>query len=823
MRRRTLAAALSLAFGVPGAANALHREGPPLGLAIDRTLDATRLKPRSAAPPPPATVAASATTTPEGTEIPVDLVVNSERRGEVILRIGAGGALLIEKRDLAERKLGHAGAREVRIGDTTYVDVRSIPGTQASFDERALLVRVDLPAEAFERRVIDLTATANPNAQRTQDTSAFLNYRLEALQAGEADPGLVLTGELGVRHGSWLLRNESSIGRIDGRRVVERFGTQAIYDDRDRARRWIAGDAVANSGDLGGVFPIAGLSLVKAYQLNPYFIQRPLAGYTGAVTTPSELEVYVGGTPVLRQRLDPGPFDLRNFAYHGGQRDVRVVVRDAYGREQSIEFPFYFTERSLAAGLHDYGYFAGAVRDQAFAGRDRYGRFGASGFHRYGLTDALTVGARFESSGPFANAGVEAIGRLDRFGLLALSGSASRDRDAGKRAHATSLGYLFQRDPWNVRIAARRFDGAYVTADALGGRTLPLRDESAGIGFASQSLGSLDLSATRYLGRDGERRRSTALSYSRSFFRSLNLIATWRRQRGDVLSGDEYFIGLFYNPAPDMNVSLLHTKSGALSLDSLQVSRTVDPGLGLGYRLALERSRTPTATGSRVSPQLQVNTGWATFLADAREVVEGDGAGSRRLAMQGALTWVGGYAAATRPVYDSFAQLQVVPALEGIRVYQNNREIGRTPASGRLLVPNLGSFHDNTLAIEPRDIPIEYAIEAVSRVISPPFRSGSLVTFPVLKIQAVSARLLQRVDGKLEALTYHEGRVRIGSRDRVFPIGGDGGFYLDEVPAGRYAGTVATAAGTCRFTLEVPASAEPVVELKEPLACELVP
>lgn len=820
MRRKTLAAVLPFALGLSAAADANPRGGQPAALTIDRTPDVSRLKPRPPATTPPA---APPGTILEGTEIPVDLVVNGERRGEVILRIGAGGSLLVEQRDLAERQLRHAGADEVRIDGIAYVDVRTIPGTQASFDERTLVLRVDLPPEAFERRVIDLTAAANPNAQRTQDTSAFLNYRLEALQAGDADPGLVLTKELGVRYGNWLLRNESSIGRFDGRRRFDRYGSQAIYDDRDRARRWIVGDSIASSGDLGGVFPIAGLALVKAYQLNPYLIQRPLAGYTGTVTTPSEVEVFVGNTPVLRQRLDPGPFDLRNFAYHGGQRDVRVVVRDAYGREQAIEFPFYFTERSLAAGLHDYGYFAGAVRDPTFEGRDRYGRFGASGFHRYGLTDGLTLGARFESSGPFANAGLEAIARLDRFGLLALSGSGSRDRNTRARAGATSLGYLFQRDPWNVRIAARRFDDDYVSVDALGGRVLPRRDESAGIGFSSETSGSIDLSGTRHVGRGGERRRSMSLSYSRVFFRSLNFIATWRRQGGDVFDGDEYFLGLFYNPAPDMSVSLVHTKAGAQSTEALQVSRTVDPGLGLGYRLSLERSHGATATQSRVSPQLQYNTSWATFLADAREVVEGDGASSRRLAMQGALTWVGGYMAATRPVYDSFAQVQVVPALEGIRIYQNNREIGRTPASGRLLVPNLGSFHDNTLAIEPKDIPIEYAIDAVSRVVSPPFRSGSLVTFPVARVQAVSARLLQRVGGKLEPLTYHEGRMRIGAHDRAFPIGGDGGFYLDEVPAGRYAGTVSTAAGTCRFTLDVPASAEPVVELKEPLACEAVP
>lgn len=822
MRRKTLAAAVTLACAVPGASVAYHQAGAPLDLALARTLDLARAKgglpATGSAVPAPAPDRSASVTIPEGTEVPVDLVVNGERRGEVILRIGAAGRLLVESRELAERKLKHEGATEFRVGEVAFIDVRSIPGATGSFDERRLVLTVDLPAASFDRRVFDLKPSANPNAERTTDTSAFLNYRLESLQAGKADPTFGFTHELGVRWRGWLARNESTHLYSEGVLRSTRHSTQAIYDDRERTRRWIVGDAVATSGELGATFPIGGVALVKAYQLNPYFVPQPLAGYAGTVTSPSELEVFLGNTSVLRQRLDPGPFDLRNLSYHGGQRDFRVVVRDAFGREQAIEFPFYFTDRSLSAGLHDYGYFAGAIRENRGEGGGRYGRFGASGFHRYGFTDALTFGGRFEGSGARANAGAEAIARFDRLGVLALSASASRDRDRGTTGGAGSISYLFQRDPFNLRLAARRFDDDYVTADPFAATLLPRRDETIGAGYTNRVLGSIDVSASRLESRLGENRHSTGVSYSKAFFGNLNFIATWRRLRGGPTPGDEYFAGLFYNLASDKSASYFHTKTPTQSLDVLQFSRSVDPGEGLGYRLSVERDR----AGTRVAPHLQYNTSFATFIAETRED-SGEGAALRRVAMQGAITFVGGFSAFSRPVYDSFAQVQVNPALEGIRIYQNNREIGRTQANGRVLVPNLGSFHDNTLAIDHRDIPIEYAIATFSRVISPPFRSGSLVVFPVVRIRGVSARLLQRVGGELQPLTYHEGRVNVGSHERRFPIGGDGGFYLDEVPGGRYEGSVATAAGTCRFTLVVPESDDPVVDLKEPIACEPAP
>jgi outer membrane usher protein len=811
MRRTALATALAAALGAPTAASGAERLA---SLRLDRSLLQARAP--LLVPGTPATVTGAG----DLTEVYVDLVINGERRGEAILRLGAGGALWLERGELASRNLDSGGATATRSGGTELVDVRTIPGSKAAFDERKLVLELALPPEAFERRVIDLRPGGRPDAIRTRDTSAYANYRIEHFQAEGTKPGLVLSHEIGARIGDWLVRTEGLTQRREGATRTTRYVTQAIHDERDETRRWIVGDSTATSGDLGSTFPMGGLALVKAYQLNPYITPQAMAMFSGMVATPSDLEIFLGNTPVARQRLSPGPFDLRNLSYFGGQRDLRVVVRDAFGRVQAIEFPFYFTERSLARGLHEYGYFAGRVREPPGDSGGAYLRHAGAFFHRYGFTDSVTGGMRGEASGGRGNAGGELALRLDRAGVLTMGASASRDRGARTTGVASSASYLFQREPWNARLLWRGAQDRYVLADIAANAALPRRELSAGAGYANPRWGSLDLGLSRFEGRDGRELRATTVSYSKSFGSRWNLIATWRHSRGDIAPGHEVFLGVFYNPQPEASASLTHTRVGGIDTTALQYAKSVDPGEGLGYRLSLERSAGAGEAVTRVTPFLQYNAPYGTLIAEARRETPGGGL-TRRVAAQGAVTWVGGQAGLSRPVYDSFAQVRVEPPLAGVRVYQNHREIGRTPENGTLFVPNLGSFLDNVISIDHRDVPIEYSIATTERVISPPFRSGSLVLFPLKRMQGVAGRLVRMgVEGRVEPLTHYQARITVAGVERAFALGSDGGFYLEDIPPGRHDGSALGAGPPCRFALEVPESKDPIVELPKAITCE---
>ena len=90
----------------------------------------------------------------------------------------------------------------------------------------------------------------------------------------------------------------------------------------------------------------------------------PTQSLTGSVALPSDMEVYLDGQRIRTERLRPGEFELRDILAYGGARNVQVVLRDAFGRVEQLNYSLYFTDQPLQPGLHEYSYNFGAMRRQ---------------------------------------------------------------------------------------------------------------------------------------------------------------------------------------------------------------------------------------------------------------------------------------------------------------------------------------------------------------------------------------------------------------------------------------------------------------------------
>ena len=231
---------------------------------------------------------------------------------------------------------------------------------------------------------------------------------------------------------------------------------------------------------------------------------------------------------------------------------------------------------------------------------------------------------------------------------------------------------------------------------------------------------------------------------------------------------------------------------------------------GLVYRLGVEAQRHDEAGSRRVvNPALQWNARRAVLRAESFRDSASEHA-TTQLGVQGGIAAVGGHWAMTRPVTDSFAIVKV-DELEGVRVYANNQPVGTTDASGTAFVPRLASYFENPVAIEDRDLPVNYLVPRARFVVSPALRSGVLLDFGAHAVSAVAGRLIRGGSPLQDA----QGRVAVGDESKELLTARDGSFYLEDVPAGVYQGE----ADGCRFTLRVPSSKEVVTELGE-VACE---
>jgi outer membrane usher protein len=131
-----------------------------------------------------------------------------------------------------------------------------------------------------------------------------------------------------------------------------------------------------------------------------------------------------------------------------------------------------------------------------------------------------------------------------------------------------------------------------------------------------------------------------------------------------------------------------------------------------------------------------------------------------------------------------------------------------------LLIPSLIPYYGNQIGISSRDVPLDYEIDSVERTVATPYRGGAVVGFPVKRITTVTGRLLIVDAGRERVPAYGELTVTgPDGKAQLSPVGGDGGFYLENLPPGRYPAAVEQMETVCRFTLVVPASTSAFVKI----------
>lgn len=752
-------------------------------------------------------------------DLPVALILNGEPRGDVFAKMTPAGELLLRVGDFTAFRVTILGGMRRQVDGAEYVLAQSIPEARSTFDQDSLTLLLHLPPESFDAQRRNLSQRRAAGVVATQEDSAFLNYRLSAAGADGAETTLGLVNEVGVRREEWLLLSGSQLSDSSAEPGLRRFQTQLVRDDRQRAQRWIIGDTFTQGSDLGSALNLGGVSLAKNYQLRPYFVYSPTATIEGAVAMPSDVEVYVGGTRVFRERLAPGSYSLSDFNYYGGRRDVRVVVRDAFGQEQVLEYPYYFTDRVLDAGLHEYRYHAGFLRDDYAQPGDRYTRPALTASHRYGLSDSVTVGGRGEYADERYNAGPDVALRSDRFGIVSAGVSWGHDPAAGSGV-GTAASYQFQSSAISLRLAWRGFADGYGFADPLLNESHVRSERLVAAGYGTSALGYVNV---QWLVRDEEatgEQRVTQVNYSRTLLRRIALFVAAQHDT-EADAGTSVSVGVTSWFGAESNVSTFYTHAPDSDSFAAQASNTIAPREGLGYRVTAESVSQDTGDYTRFAPYLELNEPRATYLVEAA-AQETDGAGTSTnwlLAAQGSVYAVGeqewGFG---RRVDDSFALARVTPALPGVRVYFSGREVGSTDEQGEILLPGLVSFLDNSVAIEDEDVPIDYTIGQVEQAISPPYRGGSLIEFKLGVQRNVVGRLVLAGPGA-EPLEYVGFVLRGPAGEQQSQTGAEGEFYLEDVAAGTHAGSVRIGGRECRFELQVPERVAPIIEIEQPVVC----
>ena len=722
----------------------------------------------------------------------VELFVNEAPKDSVLVRL-RGDDVLAAVDDLQRAGLtAFAGARE-EIDGKPHVALRSLaPALTFRFDEPALELRLFAQPELLPMTRVDLTPVQRPRdlVLRT-DTSAFANY---AVQYGtpQAVSGF---GELGVSLRGNLLYTGLSQTPLGFSRGLSNF----TVDQPDALRRWVAGDSFASTGTLGASLLLAGLSVSRNFSLDPYFVRTPLPRVSGAVLTPSTLDVYVNGVLVRREPLPPGPFEIANLPVTSGLSGVQYVVHDAFGRTQEYSTRAYSAPTVLAKGLSDYSYSVGFRREQFGTTSFSYGRAALLLQHRLGLTDRITGGYRLDAD-PGLISGGPSLSMALPFGQVDLLAAASMS-DSGFGGGG-SAAYTLVFRPAALGFSVRAMSPHYATASLDPAADRPLLDASV---FASLTTGrftfSLDYGASRM--RDAgvtdllQARADVRLSRRATLF-----LAAGRSRAAGQDAVFETTASLVYS-FDEMTVanSSATARDGGNGRAAASVQRGLPIGNGVGYVVQGESGEV-----DQFGAQLQANAPFGHYEARFQRF-GAENAASFNAA--GSVVVAGDRVFLARPVQDGFAVLRV-PGLAGVRGYLNNVEVGSTDSRGDLFVPNLLPYYGNRLSIRDADVPIDYEVGKVERLVASPYRGGALVEFDVHRIQSVTGVL--EIDGGAHP-SFGELQVRASGKDIASPISADGRFWLDGVPVGTHTAAVEFRGDTCTARIEVPAGAGALYDL----------
>ncbi len=96
----------------------------------------------------------------------------------------------------------------------------------------------------------------------------------------------------------------------------------------------------------------------------------------------------------------------------------------------------------------------------------------------------------------------------------------------------------------------------------------------------------------------------------------------------------------------------------------------------------------------------------------------------------------------TRWLDQSFAVVQVADYPD-LTVYVENQPIGRTDSKGRVLLDRLRPYDANQVSLDPAELPLDASLANPTAHLTPAYRSGAVVRFPITRATAATMRLVQ--------------------------------------------------------------------------------
>jgi outer membrane usher protein len=553
-------------------------------------------------------------------------------------------------------------------------------------------------------------------------------------RSGNDTPDFFLDGA--TRIGGFVVEYDAALtDQFGGSYDFFRRSTRVVYDDPSSYRRYSAGDLRLNSLSILRTPQIAGFAVEKSRTIfDPFSSVTRLAGRQIFLDNRSSVDVLINGTQFDSFQLDAGTYDLASLPIQQGSNDIKLVVRDSFGRQQIIDYNFFFENLELPAGQEEYSFGIGFLSN-SFGFEPSYSKdIAASGYYRKALSTDLIVGGAIQLSEDAQVLGgtISVVPQIVP-GVFNLEAATSRSR--GQTGFALRAGYRYQTS--SVPTEASQFSidldyesGGFRTIDNV----LPINFDILSISatyskaFSEKTFGVV---GANYLRRGGQ-----APNDYTGFVEINHRLSDKLR----LTVGAEYGSSANFGRNVGVRVGVTMALGGSTRAsaeyrsrtDSLRanLSRGADNQVGsFGYDIGVSRF------GDDTQADLQLEYNANRFAARADLNSSGNSLGGifddqrARLQIGTSIAYAGGSVGIGRPISNSFMLAKPHPALkdQGVmsaRTLTRGNFYARSGALGSAVQGDLSPYNNQNIQFDAADPVDGFDVGDGTILVNPPYKSG---------------------------------------------------------------------------------------------------
>ncbi|HUD12935.1 MAG TPA: fimbria/pilus outer membrane usher protein [Terracidiphilus sp.] len=710
----------------------------------------------------------------------LDVQVNGHSIGKIGEFALRHGTLYARPQELLDLGFSLPSTRTLKPGG--LIALSDLPGIEWTLDIKNQQLLVTAVDAALLPKLLQLNGGGGLEGHRTIEsgTGVTLNYDTVGTfgsgQTGGATGSmdLVAFSPWGILSSEWLAY-AGATSSASGKNTAIRLDSAYTFADVNTLRRYTLGDFINDGLTWNRPVHMEGVQIRSDFSMRPDLITFPLPELTGSAAVPSTVDVLVNGNLVSSNQVEPGPFQIPQLPVISGAGTITMTMTNALGGQVTVAEPFYAGSELLASGLHTLAGQAGLVRRNWGSVSNDYGKIAATAMYRRGLTRKFTIEGSAEVTPGAFMAGVGGVAQIGTLGVVNFSVAPSIG--SGQGGVQFSLGAQRIGRKFSLGASAIEADSSYRDVASMNGDGVPRKQLS---GFTSLSLRRFGSLGAAYAEIDqdapptpvqlgtvlAEHSRVVSANYSLQIRRVSIYASEFKNYATVGASGSSGLqVGLTIPLGRRTSVNVSATSDGNGQVQAQQSAAMVGDW-GYDAYVSAGNSSHEFAEGQYKSPVGLFTAG----------IDNGDGVTTLRLESQGALSFVDGAIFPSNTINDSFAIVDTGP-IPHVHVFQENRDVGVTGSSGRLLVPDMRSFDLNHIAISATDIPSDVTIDDATVELRPQDRSGVVVKFPVKISHAALLRLVDEAGVPMSigsAATLQATGVTVA-------VGYDGDAYVEDL------------------------------------------